>query len=78
LCPLRWCVIHYKKNFLGNNAAPASDPVFKTNRGRMLNHTAYTVALKTRLQRSSDSKLDAPDYNVNNNSGISWRNATLT
>ena len=75
LCPLRWFVLHYKKNFLGNNAAQASDPVFKTNRGRMLNRTAYTAALKSRLQRSSDSKLNAPDYNVNNNGGISWRKA---
>jgi hypothetical protein len=78
LCPLRWFVLHYEKNFLGNNAAQASDPVFKTNRGRMLNRTAYTAALKSRLQRSSDSKLNAPDYNVNNNSGISWRTAALS
>ena len=43
----------------------------------MLNRTAYTSALKARLQRSCVNKLNMPDYNVNNNSGISWRKASL-
>ena len=44
----------------------------------MLKRIAYTAALKVRLQRSCVNKLDMPDYNVHNNSGISWRKASLS
>ena len=78
LCPLRWFVLHYIRNFQNNPAAKPTDPIFKTHRGKMLNRTAYTSALKVRLQRSCVNKLNMPDYNVNNNSGISWRKASLS
>ena len=51
-------------------AAKPSDPIVKTQRGKMLNRTAYTSALKAWLQRSC--------YNVHNNSGISWRKVSLS
>ena len=78
LCPLRWFVLHFIRNFQNDPAAKPSDPIFKTQRGKMLNRTAYTLAMKARLQRSCVNKLNMPDYNVHNNSGISWRKASLS
>ena len=78
LCPVKWLVLHYRLNLQNNPAAAASDPVFKTKAGAMLNRTAYTKELKVRLTRSVKNFLNQPHFNCDNYSGISWRKATLS
>ena len=78
MCPVKWFCLHFKINFLQNQAAAPSDPVFTTSAGKMLNRTAYNKALKIRLSRAVKNKLNIPGFNIDNYSGISWRKAALS